>query len=400
MFCLTAVSIASRETVHIYLTSDNFHEFYDSIPDRIFEIFSLAEVEPLILQPCDTSIWFIGDTIVVSWQGAAVLDRCVYCEPTDTPLEDSTYYIFYLPYWEFRMEIYKDGAFIDNIFPSASYQHFPLEYLNDTNTCSFYGRRPRPRLDISEQLDQWSPGTGYQIRIVSWNRFPDLDNYIEIWSDQFEIAEPWLEIVIPDSSTMWREDSSDVFVRFNRHGSFGYRYPERTSPAIYLVRYGNPVDIVSGYCYNFINGELSDNSVVEQDWGNGDGYQIYLELRDDRRFYSDYFSIIGCTISITIHACNTFQSHPQWSRNDSVFEFEWTPSSGETVSVGLYKIVQEGFDNVDVLVANTSNDGYYVYDGSPNSDWGNGWYHLKIEDSDSNYGWSDQFYIFHSATIP
>lgn len=399
VLCLTAVCIAYMESVHINLTSDNFLEFYDSIPNRISELFALAEVEPKVLHPCDTTVWIIGDTAVIFWQGASVLGQLCYTAPTDTPLDDSAYYVFHIPYWNFRIEIYKNGDFIDNIFPSTSEQHFPLNDLNDPRTINFCGGKPRPRLDISEHLDQLIPGIGYQIRIISWNRFSDSEGYIEIWSDPFEIAEPWLEIVIPDSSTIWREDSSDVFIRFNRHGSFGRLYPEGISPSIYLIRYGDLVARIGSY-YSFYNGELEDIKRVNQEWGNGDGYQICLELRDGNNFYSDYFSIYGQTIDVTVHANNTFQSQPQWSHYDSDFAFEWSPSSGVTICVELYKMGRDGFDFVAELVPNISNEGYYIYEGPPNRDWGNGLYRLKVIDSVGNYGWSEDFYIFLSITIP
>jgi hypothetical protein len=399
--CITSISNPSSiERVEVLLTSSNFFDYFDSLPSSVSERFGLAEAEPRILSPSYASTWFIGDTATVSWQGASVSGQLCYSEPPYILQEDSTYYIFYQPYWNVRIEIYRSGEFVDNIFPDAADQHFPLLSLDNPHSCSFCGNRYWPRLDVTEYLHLYNPGDDYQIRVLSWDRFSDSDSLIEIWSQPFEIAEPYLDILIPDSTTVWREDSSDVFIQFDRYGTFGIQHPDRISPQVYLVRNGNTVDGISSYYgINFEYGISLDNPAVMQEWGNGDGYQVCLKY-GDRQFYSDYFTIHGRSINISLHAQDTLLSYTQWSRTDSIFAFEWTPIIGEMVTVDLYKRVRCGFDFVDVLVANISNDGYYTVNEPPNDEWVNSWYRLLIEDNQGNYGWSEEFNIFHYATIP
>ena len=385
LICVISTCFGDSGFEDVYVTSENFHEFYGIIPDHIYKIFRLAEVEPKILQPCASTIWMMGDSAIVTWQGASLASASsIHCV-------DSVRYHCDGPFWYCKIELYQNGEFIYNILPPIPGTMLPPVDLNSLNNHWYSQRGLRlPRFDVSDRLDRFLSGSGCQIRIISSSRGSELDEYIEMWSDPFVIIDPWLNILAPNSSTVWREDSSDVLIRFEVHGSFGFtNNPEFVVPSIHLIRYGDPIDRIWHYG-TFNNGELERIVNVKQAWGNGDGYQICLEL-NGMKSYSEYFSIFGQTIDITLP--------PVWSINlDWNYQFEWTPSSGETITIELYETSQDGMALEEVMATDIINEGYFVYEDSPNINWAGKYFRIKLEDSDGNYGWSKCICI--SSVIP
>lgn len=364
------------EPVDFPVTPDNYREFYGIIPDDVYNLFDLGVAEPMILEPCDTTIWFLGDSAIVSFQGAARFGFKV-----GNRLIDSTYCSVFLPTWWLRFELYQNGDFIKT---GTSDQQFTQEESENPTDNLHFNVRNKPRVDLRDRIYHILPGFGYQIRIILWDGpdpRPDYSDYVEIWSDSFEIAEPWLDVVYPTNNTIWREDSNDVYIEYISHGSFRY------SPRVRLFRDGIRVwnfQDVGG----FSDGVLSRTFKVKHSWGNGDGYQICLEYSDDRRYFSDCFTIIGQTIEVD------FLPYHVWYCDDAQLEIHWTSSSGSTVDVELYRVDRDDSKQfVTVLASSISNEGLFLYENPPDTDWVDGYFRIKIEDSDGNYGWSDVLHI-------
>ena len=357
------------------------------LPDYIINRVALAEAEPKILLPCDTTIWIIGDSAIVSWQGASLTRFGLSGLETDSIL-----YFFKYPSWRYAIELYRNGEFVKNV-TSSGFNRLPAIVCSDSTDRGpgfIMGGSP-PRVNVNSGLGQCLLGAGYQIRVVSVS-IPSVYGLlepVEMWSDPFEIVEPWLDIVIPNASTVWREDSSDVFIQFIRHGSFGYRYPNILDSYTYLVKNDSLVERIFGHTQFhqiFSNGELTIPVKVRQEWGNGDGFRIYIEVRNGMKFYSDYFSIYGQTIDINLPSLWNTHVHGN-------LQFEWTPSSGETITIDLYELSQDGMAFVEVLASDIINEGYYISGDSINIDWVGKHFRIKVEDSDGNYGWSEHIYF-------
>lgn len=213
---VTSICFGNSDFKDVYITFENFHEFCGIIPDHIYKIFALAEAEPKILQPCASTIWMMGDSAIVIWQGASL------ARASSIHLVDSVRYHCDCPFWYCKIELYQNGEFIYNILPPIPGTLLPPVDLNSLNNHWYSQRGSRlPRFDASDRLDRYPPGIGYQIRIVSSSRGSELDEYVEMWSDPFVIVDPLLDTVTHDSSTLWWKNIYDVFVSMFDSGSYG-----------------------------------------------------------------------------------------------------------------------------------------------------------------------------------
>lgn len=383
------------------ITLDNYQEYRCLVPDRIFESFQMAVSEPSILQPCDSTIWYLGDSMVVSWQGASLFGRAMISQ-----LIDSVRVTFPLPSWYYVMELYQNGDYIETLSPiNCRDRSEPLATDPLDNSSRSFMSASYPLEEIGNLIEDNTPGSGFQIRMIIWDQTGFMGNVdhakcIELWSNHFIIDDPWLEVIEPNAFTIWREDSSDAYVEFISHGLYGYDSPESILPRVLLFQ--GDEEINSFYIPRSFTQGRSDNYVaVDGDWGNGTGFRICLEM-DGERFFSDSFDIFGQTIQI-------LEPNSYWLYSDSLLKIEWCSSavsetlhkpeeceaelvlsSGERVSIELYGIDPINCSRylLETIAHDVQNDGLFYYANLSNEVLVGEFVQLKITDCDGNYGWS------------
>lgn len=404
-FWILIISFSSNgpffDEIDYPITPDNYHEYKSMIPNRIYNSFRLAVAEPSILQPCDSTIWYLGDSMAVSWQGASLFGRTIISQ-----LIDSVRVTFPLPSWYYVMELYQNGDYIETLSPiNCRDRSEPLATDPLDNGSRSFMSASYPLEEIGNLIEDNTPGSGFQIRMIIWDQTGfmgnvDHDKCIELWSNHFIIDDPWLEVVTPNASTIWREDSSDAYVEFISHGLFGYESSESVLPNILLFK-GNEEIRPFHVSRSFTQGALDNNAIVDGDWGNGTGFRICLEM-DGERFFSDSFDIFGQTIrilnpdsylisldsQIEIEWCSSSASDILVNLFGS--EIEACPLTGTTVSIELYGMDESNGTRflLATLAFNIQNDGLFVYEKSYKKEWVGIPLFLKITDCDGNYGWS------------
>jgi hypothetical protein len=406
LIVLSQLIITVCDEIEYEITPDNYQEYRSMIPDRVFNSFQMAVSEPSIIQPCDSTTWYFGDSMVVIWQGAAI-----YGKVHGSQMMDSIRVKFPMPIWYYNMELYLDGEYVETISPpNHRHRTEPLDIESLDAYGGSFDTKIYPLEEISECIEDNTPGSGYQIRMIIWDEADSRMSFnhskcIELWSDRFQIDEPWLEILEPNRSTVWREDSNDVHVEYIPHGSFGCSSPEMIAPRIRLFQEDEEITTFYAPRY-FDDGNLTCCTAVDNRWGNGSGFRICLEMNGER-YFSDFFEIFGQTIRILepngswvnsdsfmkIRWCST--AAPEDLNDQELREDEYFLSSGETVSIELY-----GFDQItgsryllETLAHDVQNDGLFYYVNRPNEDWIDEFVQLKIVDTDGNYGWSKGFRI-------
>ena len=201
------ISVINIESEDIFITSDNFRGFQSLIPNHIFDAYMLADAEPKVLQPCDSTVWVIGEPVVIAWEGAALSDIVI---PRTV---DSLRFMYDIPLWNCKIELYKDKEYVCDITRAGSTPTLSCIDWTYPDELHFYGLRT-PRMELRERVDPPSRsntyiyrrqhGTGYQIKLISF-RIRSSEE-IEIWSDSFEILNPILETErINGLSDVWDE---------------------------------------------------------------------------------------------------------------------------------------------------------------------------------------------------
>ena len=206
------ISVTDIEPDDIFITSDNFRGFLPFIPGHIFDAFVLADAEPRILEPCDSTVWVIGEPVVIAWQGAALSDIVV---PRTV---DSLRFMYDIPLWNCRIELYKEKNYLCDITRASSTPTLSCIDWTYPDDLHFYGLRIpvielRERVDLSSRSDSYiyrrQYGTGYRIKLISFSIRSSEE--IEIWSDPFEIVNPVLEAERIDGlSDVWDEFINSV----------------------------------------------------------------------------------------------------------------------------------------------------------------------------------------------
>ena len=206
------ISVMEIEPDDIFITSDNFRGFLPFIPGHIFDAFVLADAEPMVLQPCDSTVWVVGEPVVIAWEGAALSDIVV---PRTV---DSLRFMYDIPLWNCRIELYKEKEFVCDITHANSTPTLSRIDWTYPDDLHFYGLRTpvielRERVDLTSRSDTYiyrrQHGTGYQIKLISFSIRSAEE--IEIWSDPFEIVNPVLEAERIDGlSDVWDEFINSV----------------------------------------------------------------------------------------------------------------------------------------------------------------------------------------------
>ncbi len=398
----------SYDEVEYAITPDNYMDYRGRIPDRVFNSYELALAEPDINQPCIFTVWYRGDSMLVSWQGAVLSLNQTWL----SLLFDSLRITLPLPTWYYNMELYRNGSYVETLLPMNLRDRMaPLCIDSLTRSGGSFMSASYPGKDIREYLTDSSSGFGYQIRMILWDQtdeFGNVDNTrcLELWSHRFMIADPWIEVVDPSLFTVWREDSLDVRISYITYGLFGRESAESIRPIVRLFHGNEEITTISLAHVVYEDSSLRCTIPVASRWGNGLGFRICLEV-DGNRFFSKFFGIYGQTIKI-------LKPEPYLLPLNSTMEIEWCslsnpdirislfgieieprPSSGTEVTFKLYRVAgtSGSLEFLSTLAAGIQNDGFFIYGKSYEKDWIGENLRLKIVDSDGNYGWSEYFYI-------
>ncbi|MBN2030575.1 pre-peptidase C-terminal domain-containing protein [bacterium] len=222
-------------------------------------------------------------------------------------------------------------------------------------------------------------GTDYRIKVTSTSNSSKYD-----YSDYFSIqtaASGDIEVILPNSSTVWTQGQSDVVIMWET-GDLG------GTVKIELYKGSGLSATVMSSTNNDGSYQLWD---VPSDQPPGTDYRIKVTSTSNssKYDYSSYFEIQGEQSSEN-YIISVPNSLTQWAPGDYDLTIRWDArNDGENVNIELYK----GNSLAQTIANNVTNDGSHnsVFPSTsliPGSD-----YRVKISNGPSKSGYSDYFEI-------
>ena len=237
----------------------------------------------------------------------------------------------------------------------------------------------------------WEPSDEYSIKVT--------DNYGDWgWSEYFRIVysegEEIIVITDPDTSTIW--------VQLETNLPIVWEYPSRSgtlsgdSVSITLYEGSDPVDTLSASTAN--DGYWLFEETVSTEWAAGTKYSIYIE---------DNFSNYGWSANFTVEepsgqeiiTVSAPSAATNWLHYETDTEVLWEYPAilyGDSIAIDIYS----GGSYLGSFADWTVNDGEYIRTEGIIPAWGDGHnFSLKVYDSNSNFGWSENFTISSAEII-
>ena len=232
----------------------------------------------------------------------------------------------------------------------------------------------------------WTPDSDYQIKII--------DNLTN-WgiSDQFTINpsnnQEVITVTAPTASTTWEHYETNTLVIWN--------YPAIDAPLsgdeVSIQLYSDSTyvgDYSGGYIANSYS--YTRTTGINAAWGTGSNYRIKVLDNLGNFGWSDSFTMNNAEV-IPVSEPSGSTSWMQYSGSHSIV-WDNTGIAGANVTIDVYK--NDSF--IETLSSGTSNDGSWSYAGPVPGSWTAGTdYQIKITDTYSDYGWSDDFAVTSSS---
>ncbi|MDO9577065.1 MAG: hypothetical protein Q7J16_04200 [Candidatus Cloacimonadales bacterium] len=219
-------------------------------------------------------------------------------------------------------------------------------------------------------LDDWGAGTDFRLKVIDSD-----DNFG--WSSYFtiEVLTGQIEILYPESSTIWMEFQTDTYCDWTN----------AAGDSIYAEIYQGTTYKGIWHDWTDNDGHTSRNGALD-DWGSGTDFRLKVIDAYSNSGWSDYFTIEALSTQIDVIYP---ESTTTWIEFQTNTYCDWANASGDSVNIEIY----EGTTYKGLWHDWTDNDNHTSRNGALD-DWGAGTdFHLKIIDAVGNEGWSEYFTI-------